>query len=95
MGLTIRVPGLTKRDCLCSVCGQIFSGLGLYDWHRVGKLRDLHPHYGRVCRNSLHLALHGCTYDVKRGVWKAPLDEKGKSFFSGIRTGLKQKKHKK
>lgn len=58
---------------ICTACGKQFGGVSLFDKHRVGRSRDIHPHYGRVCRSSFHLALMGAV--SRDGVWREPMSE--------------------
>jgi hypothetical protein len=64
----------------------MFSSLHLFDYHRVGKFKDEHPNYGRICRNSLHLALHGASYDPHQGIWNAPVSKKDRERLTTLRT---------
>lgn len=64
---------MSRGGFTCSACGKVFGSEQLFMWHRVGKLKDSHPHYGRLCRNSLHLALHGAVF--RAGVWRTPMSQ--------------------
>jgi hypothetical protein len=76
---------MSKRACQCGACGKVFNSLRLFDYHRVGKYRDQHPDYGRVCRNSLHLALHGASYDPHKGIWTAPVSQRDRERLTALR----------
>jgi hypothetical protein len=63
----------------------MFSSLHLFDYHRVGRYRDEHPNYGRICRNSLHLALHGASYDPHRDIWNAPVPQRDRDRLEALK----------
>jgi hypothetical protein len=61
---------MSKKALTCSGCNKRFAGLTLFDSHRVGRFKNRHPDYGRICQNSYHLAVRG--WRLKHGVWHGP-----------------------
>lgn len=68
-------PRLTGRRCQCAACGAIFSGESAFAIHRVGKLVDVPPAYGRRCLDAAEMESAGL--NLVGDVWKMP---RSKSF---------------
>jgi hypothetical protein len=62
---------LTGKTCQCRACGKLFSGLSLFDRHRVGEYDLTKPHYGRRCWTEAELTDAGYRLD-RYGRWAWP-----------------------
>lgn len=62
-------PRLTGRRCQCGACGAIFSGESAFSIHRVGKLVDVQPAYGRRCLDADEMEAAGLK--LVGEVWKS------------------------
>lgn len=69
---------LSSRRCQCAACGKFFSGGNAFDRHRVGKIVDVAPDYGRRCMDDGEMVAAGMK--IVGDIWK--IDEsKRKSRF--------------
>lgn len=56
----------------CAACGKRFGGLIGFERHRVGRMVDVPPHYGRRCLDAAALRERGYRPNA-RGEWVIPL----------------------
>lgn len=61
--------------CTCRACGDVFGSLGAFERHRVGKLTQHGPDYGRRCLPEAEMLALGWHRDAN-GRWRTKcLDE--------------------
>lgn len=63
---------LSGRRCQCAACGKFFSGETAFDLHRVGKIVDVAPDYGRRCLDDGEMAERGMRFDGT--LWRSSAD---------------------
>ena len=55
-----------SKPFICSVCGERFVSVATFDQHRVGRVTDEHPHYGRSCLVPRDIAALGLLQDEQQ-----------------------------
>lgn len=74
---------------VCAASGAKFGSLSGFDGHRIGRMTDVPPSYGRSCLTADNLAAKG--FSNRSGAWRMPVSPAHLERLAALRGGRRDR----